>query len=254
MTSYASIEVNQLVIHGDQFNADHAVPKSYVDTAVGTATTRIDTMLAGSVEAYDTLVELKELMDDSSSDLATAISTKVGELSGAISAEADAARGFESGLRMDIGGEIQDRVDGIQRVNEALEQETLERQTHVQEVRDAVSGEIFRAEEAEQGLQNQHDQFTESNSQRINEVQGQLSGSLVSLGNYTEEKLGLKLDRGGFATREDGALQIDNDYHLYLGTNWRLRASQGAKRQRLEFEHSSDEVNWSLAIPFIRGD
>lgn len=278
-----TIEVQNLVIHATSgFGADHAVPKAYVDTAVGTATARIDTLLAGSETAYDTLIELKTLMDDNSSDLATAVSTRVGELSEAITAEAAAARGFEGSLRNDIGGEIQDRVDDIQRVNESLEQETLARQNHVQEVRDAVSDEIVRAEEAEQALQTQHEQYTESNSARINEIQSALSGSVVSLGNSVDEVLATKVDVApGYATREDGALQIDNDHYLYLGSNWRLRASQGSKRRRLEFEHSDDATTWylptnthtrtqththtnshntrththrSLAVPFIRGD
>jgi len=139
-------------------------------------------------------------------------------------------------------------------VTEAVEQEMLDRETNVQEVRDAVSAETFRSEEAELEMKNRHDAYTVSNDERIAEVQGELLTSITSLSETTQEALGTKLDNSvGYSKRDDGALLIENDHYLYLGTNWRLRASQGSKRQRLEFEYSANQNTWDLAVPFIRG-
>lgn len=251
---YAAIEVDQLVIHGSDFLDDHAVPKKYVDTAVGSATARIDTLLEGSGPAFDTLIELKTLMDANQGDIGTALTTKVGELTSSIEAEVAAARGFEDGLRVELGVERNARSVAVQEVREAIDQEMLDRETHVQEVRDAVSAEIVRAEGAELEMKNLHDAYTVSNNDRINEVQGALSTSITSLDDDTQTKLATKFDNSlGYSKRDDGALLIENDHYLYLGTNWRLRASQGGKRQRLEFEYSGDQATWDLAVPFIRG-
>jgi len=254
MTNYASIEVDQLVIHGNDFLDHHAVPKTYVDTAVGSATARIDTLVEGSVPAFDTLIELKNLMDSNQGDIGTALTARVSEFSAAIEDEAGAARGFENDIRMDLGAERNARVDAVQEVREAVEQEMLDRETHVQEVRDALSAETFRSEEADLEMKNRHDAYTVSNNGRIAEVQGELSTSITSLSDTTQEGLGTKLDKSeGYSKRSDGALLIENDHYLYLGTNWRLRASQGSKRQRLEFEYSANQNTWDLAVPFIRG-
>lgn len=226
MTSFASIEVDAVTLYGTQFGPNNAVPKHYVDTAVEGATTRIDTILAGSTEAYDTLLELKTLMDDTKTDVGTALATKVGELSAAIESETSARSDAVTILQSDLATELDFR------------------QTQFQEVRDAIDQEMLDREQGVQGVQDQHEAFVTSNNTRILEVQS-----------TTAESLSTKFDKaGGYLTRSDGALEIDNDHYLYLGTNWRLRASQGdSKRRRLEFEHSDDQSTWQLAVPFIRG-
>lgn len=244
MTSLASIEVDSLTIYGNQFEPNNAVPKSYVDTAVDGATTRIDTILAGSSDAFDTLIELKTLMDDTSSTLGTALTTKVAELSSAIQTEATTRSGAVSLLQTDLATETQLRQGEVQVVRDAIDQELLARETEVLRVENALGAESLRAQEAEAANFNQIEAVATTNNDRINEFEIK-----------TADDLATKFDKApGYLTRSDGALEIDNDHYLYLGSNWRLRASQGtSKRRRLEFEHSDDMSTWQLAVPFIRG-
>jgi len=257
MTSYASIEVDQLTLHGSTFTENHAVPKYYVDNAVQGAASRIDAMLEGSAPAFDTLIEIKNSMDSGASDLGTALTARVGELSGAIQAEVDAARAYEGDLRGEIQSEAGTRSDQYGELKSAADQEMLDREADVQGVRDALSFESSRAEDRETDLQNQHDNTVQENTVRFGGIDTavlNVGTSITSLHDLVQEGLGTKLDKSlGYSKRDDGALLIENDHYLYLGTNWRLRASQGGKRQRLEFEYSGDSATWDLAIPFIRG-
>jgi len=257
MSTFASIEVEKLVLHGSDFTSNDAVPKYYVDTAVGTAAARIDAMLEGSVPAFDTLIELKTLMDANQGDLGTALTTRVSELSAAIADEAGAARGFELELRDEIQSELVSRSDQYGELKSQIDQEMLDRESAVNDVTIAVEDEKLRAEARETIIEEQQLQQIVDNDERFSHIDTSVVNvgkSVTGLQELMQESLATKFDKAaGYATRGDGALQIDNDHYLYLGTNWRLRASQGGKRQRLEFEYSGDQATWDLAIPFIRG-
>ena len=63
----------------------------------------------------------------------------------------------------------------------------------------------------------------------------------------------LKLDKSDkYSKDKDGFLTISETAYLYIGTNWRIAANNGATTKRLEFQYSNDGNVWALGIPFIR--
>ena len=257
MSTYASIEVEKLVLHGSDFTSNDAVPKYYVDDVVGSASSRIDTMLEGALPAFDTLVEIRNLMTSGDADVGTAMTAKISEIAGDLQTEVSDARGFEFALRNDIATEGQDRTRQYNELKAAADQELLDREYAVSGVSSELAAVKSRAEFKDQELQNQHDSTVAGNDTRFAGIETSVSAvesSVSGLSETVTEGLATKFDKAaGYSTRDDGALEINNDHYLYLGTNWRLRASQGGKRQRLEFEYSGEQATWDLAIPFIRG-
>jgi hypothetical protein len=219
-----------------------AVNKEYVDTQVSTADSRITAILADAGPAFDTLVELKNLLDSGDATLSTALATQIGVettnrtdadvalgaridaekivSADAVSAESARAVAVEDELKASIESEVSTLTALLEDVTGSLANEVVLRGEAVASVQSALTSEIGLREEETQSLRDT--KFDQSD-------------------NYSK--------------REDGNFSIAESAFLYIGSYWRIRANAGVANKRLEFEYSHDGTpeNFKTAVPFIRG-
>lgn len=242
MTTYGSMDVSSVRVHGPITQDNHATTKLYVDQAAAAVRNGI---VDGAGPLLDTLKEIGDYLQDGSvaSGLVSQISSVQSQLDGEIARSLATDQNIYDFLQE----ERDTRSLAVADVSSRLNSEVATREANVVDI-NAKTGYL---EDRVNTLSGQHayqEQRHDNEYQRAtaaeSALQGQLASSVVEVNTRTDNALSLKLDKAGGAV--SGDLNIVGGL-LYIGPNWRIQAVG----QSLEFQFSPDQETWSTGIPFI---
>jgi len=261
-----------------------ATNKQYVDAQVLAADTRVSDILAGSQPAFDTLIELKTLLDSGDASLSTVLTSQIGTettrrtaadvalgsridaeaiaRAAAISSEASARSSADNTLTASIATvsstvaalSSKQSSDNTARLDEITSESSRAQGAEIS-LSSSIEDESFARATAVGQVQSNLDGEVILREEAVGQVQSALGDEVVLRGEETEALRVDKFDRSEqYSKRDDGNFAVSGDAFLYIGTHWRIRANDGGSK-RLEFEYSSDAslANFKTAVPFIRG-
>ena len=245
MTTYGSMDVSSVRVHGPITQDNHATTKLYVDQAAETVRTGI--LGIGVSGALDTLKELGDYLQDGT--VASGLVSQLASVQSQISAEVSRASGAEGALHADLAYETGIRNSQVQNLQTVLNYETQAREANVV----SINAKTQFLEDRMTTLTGQHEYQEarfDTEYQRATAAESALSANLatsvVEVNTRVDTGLALKLDKTGGVL--SGDLNLVGGL-LYIGPNWRIVAVG----QSLEFQFSASggEDGWSTGIPFI---
>ena len=246
MTTYGSMDVSSVRVHGPITQDNHATTKLYVDQAASAVR---DSIVSGAGPALDTLKEIESFLQGDATNVSAGLVNQLSTLQAQVSAEVSRASTAEGMLQSDLANEQAIRSAAIVSLQAGLAYETESRGFNVTALQESVAYLESRANT----LSGQHtftngriDDEIKRSTDAESALQTQLATSVVQVNARTDGLLDAKLDKaGGVVT---GDLNITNGGLLYIGPSWRL-AAVGAS---LEFQYSGDQgESWNVGIPFI---
>ena len=245
MTTYGSMDVSSVRVHGPVTQDNHATTKLYVDQAAAAVRSSI---VDGAEPAYDTLLELQRFLVGQP-DVSTGLVSMVGSVQSQLDAEINRATGIEGALQIDIHNERDLRMTQVADLYGRISHETEARETNVNVINAQTSTLAGRVDVLTDQHNTQQD-LIQSEGNRARSVESALGNALQSsvaaVNTRTDGLLATKFDKAGGVL--SGDLNLVGGL-LYIGPNWRIVAVG----QSLEFQFSPDggENGWSVGIPFI---
>ena len=244
MTTYGSMDVSSVRVHGPITQDNHATTKLYVDQSAAAVR---DGIVNGAGPLLDTLKEIESYLvgePSVSGGLISQISSVQSQLDGEI------ARSLSTDQNVyDLLQEERDtRILAVADVSSRLDAEVTARATAVTD----INGQTTYLQERVNTLSSQHagqeqrhdDEYKRATAAE-SALQGQLASSVVEVNARTDGLLAGKFDKSGGVV--SGDVNITDGGLLYIGPNWRIQAVG----QSLEFQFSPDQETWSTGIPFI---
>ena len=245
MTTYGSMDVSSVRVHGPITQDNHATTKLYVDQAAAAVR---DGIVNGAGPALDTLKEI-EVFLQGEPNVSAGLVTMVGSVQSQLGAEINRATGIELALRTDLNAERDLRMIQVQELHERVSTETEAREANVSAINAQTSNLAGRVDV----LTDQHTTqqgLIEAEVQRatiVDQALGNaLQSSVAAVNTRTDALLATKFDKSGGVL--SGDLNLVGGL-LYIGPNWRIVAVG----QSLEFQFSANggQNGWSTGIPFI---
>ena len=244
MTTYGSMDVSSVRVHGPITQDNHATTKQYVDQSAAAVR---DGIVNGAGPLLDTLKEIGDYLQDGSvaSGLVSQISSVQSQLDGEIARSLSVDQNVYDLLQE----ERDTRIAAVADVSGRLDYEVAAREANVV----SINAKTQFLEDRMVTLTGQHEyQETRHDAeyQRATAAESALSGNLatsvVEVNTRVDTGLALKLDKTGGVL--SGDLNLVGGL-LYIGPNWRIVAVG----QSLEFQFSASggEDGWSTGIPFI---
>lgn len=170
LTSYGSLDVNQVRIHAEPTQDNHAATRLYVNTVR-------DGILGDGVSgALDTLKELGDYLQDGS--VSSGLVSQLTSVQTQVTAEVVRASAVEGGLRADLTAERGARIDAVAYVSARLDGETQSRNAGVTEIRGQLTYLGARIDGEAQSLTN-----------GLAEVQGSLTYIGARVGTLTTDQV-----------------------------------------------------------------
>ena len=244
LSSYGSMDVNQVRIHAEPTQDNHAATRLYVDTAAATVR---DGILGGAGPALDTLKEIEVFLQGDGTNVSASLVNQLSSVQSQLNAEISRASGAEGALHSDLEAEKGIRSLAVQALTTAFENERTDRAAKLVAQTDVNTYLENRVET----LSGQHiytNGRIDTESARATAAEQTLAQNLaqsaVEASAYVDAGLSLKLDKSGGAVSGDLAVSG----LVSIGPAWRIVAV-GAS---LEFQYSPDGgESWSTGIPFI---
>ena len=246
MTTYGSMDVSSVRVHGPITQDNHATTKLYVDQAA--AAVRDGILGVGVSDALDTLKEL-EVYLTGEQNMSGGLISQISSIQNQVTQEVSRASGAEGALHADLENEKSLRIMAVADVSGRLDYEVAAREANVV----SINAKTQFLEDRMVTLTGQHEyQETRHDAeyQRATAAESALSANLatsvVEVNTRVDTGLALKLDKTGGVL--SGDLNLVGGL-LYIGPNWRIVAVG----QSLEFQFSASggEDGWSTGIPFI---
>ena len=242
MTTYGSMDVSSVRVHGPITQDNHATTKLYVDQAAASVR---DGIVNGAGPLLDTLKEIGDYLQDGSvaSGLVSQISSVQSQLDGEIARSLSVDQNVYDLLQE----ERDTRILAVADVSSRLDAEVTERVANVTDINikaNYLEERVNTLSGQHAGQEQRHDDEYKRATAAEAALSASLASSVVEVNARTDDLLGYKLDKTGGAV--SGDLNIVGGL-LYIGPNWRIQAVG----QSLEFQFSPDQETWSTGIPFI---
>ena len=246
MTTYGSMDVSSVRVHGPITQDNHATTKQYVDQSA--AAVREGILGVGVSEALDTLKEL-EVYLTGEQNMSGGLISQISSIQNQVTQEVSRASSAEGALLADLQHETGIRNSQVQNLQTALNYEAQAREANVV----SINAKTQFLEDRMTTLTGQHEYQEarfDTEYQRATAAESALSANLatsvVEVNTRVDTGLALKLDKTGGVL--SGDLNLVGGL-LYIGPNWRIVAVG----QSLEFQFSASggEDGWSTGIPFI---
>ena len=243
MTTYGSMDVSSVRVHGPITQDNHATTKLYVDQAAASVR---DGIVNGAGPLLDTLKEIESYLvgePSVSGGLISQISSVQSQLDGEIARSLSVDQNVYDLLQE----ERDTRILAVADVSSRLDAEVVERVANVTDFNikaNYLEERVNTLSGQHAGQEQRHDDEYKRATAAEAALSASLASSVVEVNARTDDLLGYKLDKTGGAV--SGDLNIVGGL-LYIGSNWRIQAVG----QSLEFQFSPDQETWSTGIPFI---
>ena len=244
MTTYGSMDVSSVRVHGPITQDNHATTKLYVDQAAAAVR---DGIVNGAGPALDTLKEIEQYLNGEpnvSGGLISQISSVQSQLDGEIARSLSVDQNVYDLLQE----ERDTRIMAVTDVSGRLDSEVATREANVVDINQHLAyleGRTFDLTAQHNGQEVRITEVDQRATAAVSSVQNQLASSVVEVNTRTDGLLAGKFDKSGGVV--SGDVNITDGGLLYIGPNWRIQAVG----QSLEFQFSPDQENWSTGIPFI---
>ena len=243
LTTYGSMDVNSVRVHGPITQDNHATTKLYVDQSAAAVR---DGIVNGAGPALDTLKEIEQYLNGEpnvSGGLISQISSVQSQLDGEIAR----ALVVDQHVYELLQEERDTRILAVADVSGRLDFEVAAREANVVDINAKtvfLEDRITTLTDQHEYQETRHDAEYQRATAAESALQAQLATSVTESITRTDDLLATKLDKTGGAVSGDLAVSG----MVSIGPAWRIVAV-GAS---LEFQYSGDQgESWSTGIPFI---